>query len=101
MGPNPCLAASCGCCQKQLSWNFLVVQWLRLHTPSAGAWVQSLVEELDPTGCNEDQRSYLLQDVVQPPNAFFKQKKIEPKSRKEFYALQMARVGEGLGCHSL
>ena len=44
---------------------------------------------------------YLLQDVVQPPNAFFKQKKIEPKSRKEFYALQMARVGEGLGCHSL
>ena len=30
----------------------LVVQWLRLLTPSAGAQVQSLVRELDPTCCN-------------------------------------------------
>ena len=26
----------------------LVIQWLRLHTPTAGAWVRSLVGELDP-----------------------------------------------------
>ena len=26
----------------------LVIQWLRLHTPMQGAWVQSLVRELDP-----------------------------------------------------
>ena len=30
----------------------LVVQWLRLHAPKAGAWVQFLVKELDPSGCN-------------------------------------------------
>ena len=27
----------------------LVVQWLRLHVPNAGAQVQSLARELDPT----------------------------------------------------
>ena len=27
----------------------LVVQWLTLHAPNAGAWVPSLVTELDPT----------------------------------------------------
>ena len=26
----------------------LVVQWLRLHIPNAGAWIQFLVRELDP-----------------------------------------------------
>ena len=31
----------------------LVVQWLRLHAPNAGAWVPSLVGELDPTCCSE------------------------------------------------
>ena len=30
----------------------LVVQWLRLRSPSAGAWVQSLVRELDSTCLN-------------------------------------------------
>ena len=29
-----------------------VIQWLRLHVPSAGAWVLSLVNELNPTCCN-------------------------------------------------
>jgi len=33
----------------QETGDFLVVQWLRLHTPHAGAWVSSLVRELDPT----------------------------------------------------
>ena len=48
----------------------LVVQWLRLLAPSAGAWVQSLVRELDLTclaekedsACqNKDQRSHVPQ----------------------------------------
>ena len=30
----------------------LVVQRLRLRVPMQGAWVQSLVRELDPTCCN-------------------------------------------------
>ena len=30
----------------------LVVQWLRFHAPKQGAWVRSLVGELDPTCCN-------------------------------------------------
>ena len=30
----------------------LVVQRLRLQVPMQGAWVQSLVRELDPTCCN-------------------------------------------------
>ena len=30
----------------------LVVQRLRLHAPTTGAWVRSLVRELDPTCCN-------------------------------------------------
>ena len=30
----------------------LVVQWLRLHAPDAGAQVWSLVRELAPTSCN-------------------------------------------------
>ena len=30
----------------------LMVQWLRLYAPRAGAWVRSLVRELDPTCCN-------------------------------------------------
>ena len=30
----------------------LVVQWLRLHAPNAGALVRSLVGELDPACCN-------------------------------------------------
>ena len=30
----------------------LVVLWLRRHTPSAGAWVRSLVRELDPIFSN-------------------------------------------------
>ena len=32
---------------------FLVVQWLWLHTFNTGAWLQSLVRELDPTLHNE------------------------------------------------
>ena len=30
-----------------------MVQWLRLHATNAGAWVQSLVRELDPTCMGE------------------------------------------------
>ena len=37
----------------------LEVQGLRLHSQCRGAWVQSLVRELDPTGCNL--RSHVLQ----------------------------------------
>ena len=36
----------------------LVVQWLRLHTPSAGPQVGSLVRELDPTCCNQEFTSH-------------------------------------------
>ena len=36
---------------KAIARTFLVVQWLRLHPPNAGAQVQSLVRELDPTRC--------------------------------------------------
>ena len=32
----------------------LVVRWLRLHALMQGAWVPSLVRELDPTWCNDD-----------------------------------------------
>ena len=38
----------------------LVVQWLRLSAPSAGAMVWSLVRELDPTCHSEDQGSGVL-----------------------------------------
>ena len=39
-----------GCNHENGDLTSLVVQWLRLHAPSAGgAWVQSLVGELDPT----------------------------------------------------
>ena len=34
---------------KTTNRDFLVVQWLRLHAANAGAQVQSLVKELDPT----------------------------------------------------
>ena len=30
----------------------LVVEWLRLHAPTAGGQVRPLVRELDPTCCN-------------------------------------------------
>ena len=30
----------------------VVVQWLRLLTPSAGAWIRFLGRELDPACCN-------------------------------------------------
>ena len=36
----------------------LVIQWLRLHTPSAGTRVGSLVRELDPTCCNQEFASH-------------------------------------------
>ena len=41
-----------------MSGTFLVVQWLSLSLPTQGAWVRSLVRELDPTCHNEH--------VVQP-----------------------------------
>ena len=37
-----------------MSGTFLVVQWLSLSLPTQGAWVRSLVRELDPTCHNED-----------------------------------------------
>ena len=33
---------------KNMWWISLVVQWLRLQTLIQGAWVRSLVKELDP-----------------------------------------------------
>ena len=36
----------------------LVVQLLRLYTPDAGGWVQSLVGELDPTCHNQDREHF-------------------------------------------
>mgnify|MGYP006996413712 CR=1 FL=1 len=36
-----------------------VVQWLRLHILHAGGPVQSLVRELDPAPCYEDQRPHV------------------------------------------
>ena len=88
MGPNPCLAASCGCCQKQLSWDFLVDSTLPVQGPGFDLWSRNKIPHAattDPSGCNEDQRSYLLQDVVQPPNAFFKQKKkLSQRAGKDF-----------------
>ena len=41
--PGKAIKAESGC--------FLVVQWLRLHAPKAGAQSPSLVRELDPTCC--------------------------------------------------
>ena len=38
--------------QKLYQGTSLVVQWLKLCTPIAGAQVQSLVRELHPTSCN-------------------------------------------------
>ena len=48
------LHSECGGCEiSSLESLFLgtslVAQWLRLHAPDAGAWVPSLVRELDPT----------------------------------------------------
>ena len=34
-----------------MSGTFLVVQWLSLPTPNAGAQVRSLVRQLDPACC--------------------------------------------------
>ena len=36
----------------KLKGTSLVIQWLRYHIPNAGAWVQSVVRELDTTCCN-------------------------------------------------
>lgn len=33
------------------------LQWLRLHAPKGGAWIQSLAGKLDLTCCNEDTHS--------------------------------------------
>ena len=41
---------------KETKGTSLVVQWLRLHTPNAGAWVQTLIGELKP-----QLRIYVLQ----------------------------------------
>ena len=45
--------AGVGGCWWVKNWHMpgtsLMVQWLRLHVPNAGAWVRSLVRELDPT----------------------------------------------------
>ena len=35
-----------------LPGTYLVIQWLRLCTPNAGSWIQSLVRELDPACYN-------------------------------------------------
>ena len=38
-----------------------MVQWLRLCAPNAGGPGSTLVRELDPTCCNEDGRSHVLE----------------------------------------
>ena len=44
------------CCEmdilREVTGTSLVVQWLRLHAPNAGAGVQSMARALDPTCCN-------------------------------------------------
>ena len=67
---------------KTCSVTSLVVPWLRLRAPSAGAQVPSLVRELDPTGGNrrslshsEDQMSRVLQtwhSQINKPIKYFK-----------------------------
>ena len=54
--------------EKRYIGTSLVVQWLKLQAPSAGAWVQSLARELDSIRttkdlmCHkEDQRSHVPQ----------------------------------------
>ena len=51
VGASPAFTASFG--KKPLE-TFLGVQWLRLCAPDAGAWVQSLVRELDPDAATKD-----------------------------------------------
>ena len=51
VGASPAFTASFG--KKPLE-TFLGVQWLRLCAPDAGAWVQSLVRELDPNAATKD-----------------------------------------------
>ena len=43
-----------GCVKNFGRGTSLVIQWLRLHAPSARAQVPSLVRELDLTCCNEE-----------------------------------------------
>ena len=58
--------------QNLVSGTSLVVQWLRLHGPNAGAWVRSLVRELDPACQTESlraaaERSHVLQQRSRIP----------------------------------
>ena len=48
----------------------LVVQWIRLHAPNAGTWVQSLVREQDPT-CMPQLRVHMPQ--LRSPSAATKE----------------------------
>ena len=47
--------------KKMIPGTSLVAQWLRPHALSAGAPVQSLVRDLDPTCHNHEFSSYLVQ----------------------------------------
>ena len=60
----------------------LVAYWLRLCTPSAGAWVWSLVRELDPT-CHQEE--CMLQLKISQA-ATKKKKKILDATVKILYA---------------
>ena len=50
----------------------MVVQWLRFCTPKAGAWVRSLVRELDPHAATKSSHAATKdtacrdEDLVQP-----------------------------------
>ena len=60
--------------QKDREGASLVVQWLRLYTPSAGAQVQWLVRELDPHAATKSLHATTKdpachnQDLLQPNN---------------------------------
>ena len=52
---------------EQLSWDFLVVQWLRIHLPMKGLWVQSPVWEDSTCQIRSDQISHsVVSDSLRP-----------------------------------
>ena len=72
--------------EKERQETSLVVQWLRLCTPTAGAQVGSLVMELDPTYLNERSHEPQLKDA---PNKTW-------CSQVNFFFLKEAKGGVNL-----
>ena len=66
--------------KKERQETSLVVQWLRLCTPTAGAQVGSLVMELDPTYLNERSHEPQLKDAT--TKTWFSQVNIKKKKKE-------------------